>query len=172
MAFAVGVRQHLAEGVVGERLGAAIRMFDAQHFAVGLALQFGGLAQRVGDGDQMLALVETVGGGFTRAILEAFDLGQGVPPQVFGLAGRIDDGVRQAVFAVEVFGFIAQSIDFGDEVALVVVAGLPGAAVGIVHLRDQRSQVVIAVFDCAPERVGDPCAAYFVVRNNSVNMRG
>jgi hypothetical protein len=57
-------------------------MIDAQHFAVGLAFQGSGLTQRVGDGDQVLALVEAVGGVFTRAILEAFDLGQGIPPQV------------------------------------------------------------------------------------------
>jgi hypothetical protein len=50
-------------------------MIDAQHFAVGFAFQGSGLAQRVGDGDQVLALVEAVGGVFTRAILEAFDLG-------------------------------------------------------------------------------------------------
>ena len=117
LAFAVGVRQHLAKGVVGERLGAAVRVVDAQHFAVGLALQRGGLAQRVSDGDQVLAFVEAVGGVFTRAILEAFDLGQGVPPQVFGLVGCIDDGVRQAVVAVEVFGSVTEGVDFGDEVS-------------------------------------------------------
>ena len=117
LALAVGVRQHLAEGVIGERFGAAVRVFDAQHFAVGLALQRGGLAQRVSDGDQVLAFVEAVGGVFTRAILEAFDLGQGVPPQVFGLVGCIDDGVRQAVVAVEVFGSVTEGVDFGDEVS-------------------------------------------------------
>ncbi len=98
-------------------LGAAVRVADAQHFAVGLALQRGGLTQRVGDGDQMLALVEAVGGVFTRAIPEALDLGQGVPPQVFGLVGCIDDGVRQAVVAVEVFGSVTEGVDFGDEVS-------------------------------------------------------
>jgi hypothetical protein len=67
---------------------------------------------------------------------------------------------------------VAEGVDFGDEVTLVVVAGLPGAAVGVVHLRDQRGQVVIAVFDRAPQRVGDPCTACFTVRNNSVNIRG
>ncbi|MNE86721.1 hypothetical protein D3C80_1838470 [compost metagenome] len=49
---------------------------------------------------------------------------------------------------------MTEGVYFGDEVAHVVVAGLPGAAVGVVHLRDQRGQVVIAVFDRAPERVG------------------
>ncbi|MNF86487.1 hypothetical protein D3C84_689250 [compost metagenome] len=129
-------------------------MLDAQHFAVGFAFQCGGLPQRVGDSDQVLAFVEAIGGGFTRAILEALDLGQGVPPQVFGFAGRIDDGVRQAVVTVEVFGGVTEGIDFGDEVALVVVARLPSAAIGVVDLRDQRGQVVIAVFDRAPERIG------------------
>ena len=90
LAFAVGVRQYLAEGVVGEGLGAAVRMIDAQHFAVRLAFQGSGLAQRVGDGDQVLALVEAVGGVFTRTILEAFDLGQGVPLQAFGHAAGVD----------------------------------------------------------------------------------
>ncbi|MNY19184.1 hypothetical protein D3C86_1526050 [compost metagenome] len=148
------MRQYLAEGVVGERFGAAVRVLDAQHFAVGFAFQCGGLPQRVGDSDQVLAFVEAIGGGFTRAILKALDLGQSVPPQVFGFAGRIDDGVRQAVVTVEVFGGVTEGIDFGDEVALVVVARLPGAAIGVVDLRDQRGQVVIAVFDRAPERIG------------------
>jgi hypothetical protein len=57
-------------------------VLDAQHLAVGFAFQRGGLPQRVSDGDQVLAFVEAIRGGFTRAILEAFDLGQGVPPQV------------------------------------------------------------------------------------------
>jgi hypothetical protein len=77
---------------------------DAQHFAVGLAFQRGGLAQRVGDGDQMLALVEAVGGVFTR-VLEAFDLGQGVPPQVFGLVGRVDDCNRGLVATSFALGY-------------------------------------------------------------------
>jgi hypothetical protein len=67
---------------------------------------------------------------------------------------------------------VAEGVDFGDEVTLVVVAGLPGAAVGVVHLRDQRGQVVITVFDRASERVGAPCATCFIVSNNSVNIRG
>jgi hypothetical protein len=67
--------------------------------------------------------------------------------------GRVDDGVWQAIVAVEVFGGVAEGVDFGDEVALGVVAGPPCAAVGVVHLGDQRGQVVIAVFDRAPERV-------------------
>ena len=82
LAFAVGVRQYLAEGVVGKRFGAAVQVLDAQHFAVGFAFQCGGLPRRVGEGDQVLAFVEAIGGGFTRAILKAFDLGQGGPPQV------------------------------------------------------------------------------------------
>jgi hypothetical protein len=49
---------------------------------------------------------------------------------------------------------------------------LPGTAVGIIHLRDQGGQVVITVFDRASERVGAPCAACFIVSNNSVNIRG
>ncbi|WP_416146705.1 hypothetical protein [Pseudomonas viridiflava] len=49
-------------------------MIDAQHFAIGLALKPGGLFQRVGDGDQMVALVVTVVGVLARAVLKAFDL--------------------------------------------------------------------------------------------------
>ncbi|QJI39414.1 hypothetical protein HKK52_00170 [Pseudomonas sp. ADAK2] len=96
-------------------------MLDAQHFAVGFAFQDGGLVQRVGDGDQVMAFVETVVGVFTRAILETFDLGQGVPPQVFLLVRCVDEGVRQAVIAVEVFGFVAQRVDFGDEAKQVIL---------------------------------------------------
>ena len=66
-------------------------MIDAQHLAVGFAFQRGGLTQRISNGDQMLALVEAVRGVFTRAILETFDLGQGVPPQVFGLVAGVHD---------------------------------------------------------------------------------
>ncbi len=57
---------------------------------------------------------------------------------------------------------MAEGVDFGDEVAFVVVTGPPCAAVGGVHLGDQRGQVVIAVFDRAPERVGDPSIAYLL----------
>ena len=112
-------------------------MLDAQHFAVGFAFQSGGLVQGIGDGDEVMAFVEAVPGVFARAVLEAFDLGQGVPPQVFGLVCGVDDGVWQAVVAVEVFGLVAQRIDFGDEVALGVVAGFPGAAVRVIDLGDQ-----------------------------------
>ena len=45
---------------------------------------------------------------------EAIDLGVGVPPQVLGLEVGIDDGVRQAVFAVEVLGLVSHRVDFGD----------------------------------------------------------
>jgi hypothetical protein len=117
------VRQDLAEGVVGEGFGAAVRVLDAQHFAVGFAFQGSSLVQGIGDGDEVMAFVEAVPGVFARAVLEALDLGQGVPPQVFGLVCSVDDGVRQAVIAVEVFGLVAQRIDFGDEVALGVSGG-------------------------------------------------
>ena len=148
------MRQDLAEGVVGEGLGVTVRVLDAQHFAVGFAFQRGGLVQGIGDGDEVMAFVEAVPGVFARAILETFDLSQGVPPQVFGLVCGVDDGVRQAVIAVEVFGLVAQRIDFGDEVALGVVACFPGAAVRVINLRDQGGQVVVLVFDLAPERIG------------------
>ena len=60
------MRQDLAEGVVGEGLGAAVRVLDAQHFAVGFAFQSGGLVQGIGDGDgdEVMAFVEAVPGVF------------------------------------------------------------------------------------------------------------
>jgi hypothetical protein len=75
------------------------------------------------------AVVVAVEGAFARAVLKTLDLRQAVPPQVFGFMRRVDDGVWQTVVAVEVLGFVAEGIDFGDEVALVVVAGSPDAAV-------------------------------------------
>ncbi|WP_346342799.1 hypothetical protein [Pseudomonas sp. MPC6] len=51
------MRQDLAEGVVGEEFSAAVRVLDAQDFAVGFAFQGGGLVQGVGDGDQVVAVV-------------------------------------------------------------------------------------------------------------------
>ncbi|CAM3555823.1 hypothetical protein PSFL111601_28235 [Pseudomonas floridensis] len=86
------------------------------------------LVEGVGDGDQVVAVVVLVIGVLARAVLKAFDLGQCVPPQVFGLQRRIDNGVRQAVIAVEVFGLVAERIEFGD------VGGLPGAAVEVITL--------------------------------------
>ena len=123
------MRQYLAEGVVGKGLGGAIRMIDAQHFAVGFAFEPGRLIQRIGDGNQVLAVVVAVEGAFARAILKTLDLRQAVPPQVFGFMSRVDDGVWQTVVTVEVFGLVAEGVGFGDEVALVVVAGSPDAAV-------------------------------------------
>ncbi len=60
LALAVGVGQDLAQFVVGKGLVGAIRVVDAQHFAVGFALQSGGVVQGVGDGDQMTAIVIAV----------------------------------------------------------------------------------------------------------------
>ncbi|MCY1440344.1 hypothetical protein D9M71_566160 [compost metagenome] len=52
--------EHLAIDVVGEGFRGAVRMTDPQHFTVGLALQRGGLVQRIGHGDQVLTFVVTV----------------------------------------------------------------------------------------------------------------
>ena len=120
-------------------------MADALHFAVGLAFQRGGLVQRVRYRDQVLALVIAVVRALARAVLITLDLGQGVPPQVLGLVGRIDDGVRQAVIAVQVLGHLAEGIDFGEQVALVVVTRSPGAAIRVAGPGHQRGQVVISV---------------------------
>ena len=62
--------------------------------------------------------------------------------------------MRQAIFAVEVFGHLAQRIDFGEQVALVVVARLPRAAIRVGHLGHQGGQVVVFVGDGAAQRVG------------------
>ncbi|MCI3947936.1 hypothetical protein K0038_05049 [Pseudomonas syringae] len=96
----------------------AVQVVDAQHFAVGFAFQRGGVVQGVGDGHQMMAFVIAVISAFARAVLKALDLGQGVPPQVFGLERRVYDGVRQAVVTVEVFGLVAQRVDFSDEAVI------------------------------------------------------
>ncbi|EEB56602.1 hypothetical protein PSPTOT1_2828 [Pseudomonas syringae pv. tomato T1] len=79
---------------------------------------------------------------------------QAVPPQVFGLVGRIDDGVWQAVFAVEVFGLVAKRVGLDQQIASGVVAGLPRAAVGVGRLGHQRGRQMMFVSDLAPERVG------------------
>jgi hypothetical protein len=82
---------------------------DALHFAVGLAFQRGGLVQRVRYRDQVLALIIAVPGALARAVLKTLNLGQGVPPQVLGLVGRVDDGVRQAIFTVMTLSMVGQS---------------------------------------------------------------
>ncbi len=60
LAFAIGVGQDLAQFVVGKGLVGAVRVVDAQHFAVGFAFQRGGVVQGIGDGDQMTAIVIAV----------------------------------------------------------------------------------------------------------------
>ena len=89
--------------VVGECFRDTVRVTNALHLAVGLALQRGGLVQLVRYRDQVLALVIAVVRALARAVLIAFDLGQGVPPQVLGLVGRVDNGDPQASLAVESF---------------------------------------------------------------------
>ncbi|RMV30619.1 hypothetical protein ALP12_01888, partial [Pseudomonas savastanoi pv. phaseolicola] len=74
LAFAIGVGQDLAQFVVGKGLVGAVRVVDAQHFAVGFAFQRGGVVQGIGDGHQMKALVVTVVRAFARTILKALDL--------------------------------------------------------------------------------------------------
>jgi len=104
-------------------------------------LQRGGLVQRIGHGHQLMAFVVTVIGALARAILIALDLGQGVPPQVLRLIGRIDDGMLQAIVAVQVLGQVAQCIGFGQQVVFIVIACL-GGAVRVADLGHQRGQVM------------------------------
>ncbi|MNM91147.1 hypothetical protein D3C81_1034370 [compost metagenome] len=153
LALAVGVAEHLAIDVVGKVFRSAVRMVDAQDFTVRLALQRGGLLQRIGHRHQVLALIVAVAGTFARTVLIALDLGQGVPPQVLGLVVGIDDGVRQAIVAVQVLGQLAQGINLGEQVALVVVTRLPGAAVRVADLGHQGGQVVVFVGDLAAQWV-------------------
>ncbi|MDB5979608.1 MAG: hypothetical protein JWQ69_623 [Pseudomonas sp.] len=47
------------------------RCWIVQYFAVGFSLQSGGLVEGIGDGNEMMAFVETVVGVFARAVLEA-----------------------------------------------------------------------------------------------------
>ena len=104
LALAVGVAEYLAVDVVGEGFGGAVRVADALHFAIGLAFQRGGLVQRVRYRDQVLAFVIAVVRALARAVLITLDLGQGVPPQVLGLVGRIEERVGQVVFPVTAIG--------------------------------------------------------------------
>ncbi|RMR93119.1 hypothetical protein ALP78_101375, partial [Pseudomonas coronafaciens pv. striafaciens] len=154
LAFAIGVGQDLAQFVVGKGLAGAIRMVDAQHFAVGFAFQRGGVVQGIGDGHQVVAFVIAVISAFTRTILKALHLRQVVPPQVFGLERRIDDGVRQAVLTIEVLGLVAQRIDLGNKIAFGIVVSLPGTAIRVIDLSDQRRQVVVLVANTAAQRIG------------------
>ena len=62
--------------------------------------------------------------------------------------------MRQAVIAVQVLGHLAAGIEFGEQVALVVIARLPGAAIRLADLGHQRGQVVIFVGGLAAQRVG------------------
>ncbi|MNE23496.1 hypothetical protein D3C80_1167520 [compost metagenome] len=65
----------------------------------------------------------------------------------------IDDGVRQAIVAVQILSELAQGIGFGKQVALVVVTSLPGAAVRVAGLGHQGGQVVVFVGDLAAQWV-------------------
>ncbi|RML58508.1 hypothetical protein APX70_200039 [Pseudomonas syringae pv. maculicola] len=67
--------------------------------------------------------------------------------------------MRQAVFAVVVLGLVAQRVDFSDEVAPIIVTGLPGAAVGVGDLFDQRGLVVMFEAGGSAQRVGFGCQA-------------
>ena len=134
LAFAVGVGKDLAQCVVGEGFLAAIRVCDAQYLAIGLALEAGDVLQGIDDFDQMLALVVAVPGALARTVLKTLDLSACVPPQVLGLVRRIDDGMRKAILAVEIFGLVGEGIFFSDSIALVVIVGFPDAAVRILTL--------------------------------------
>ncbi len=86
---------------------------------------------------------------------------------------RVDDGVGQAVVAVEVLGLVAEGIDFGEQIALVVVLNLPDAAVGIGYLCHQRGEVMMLVADLAAERIGlfDQACVFIVFQRQRVAVR-
>jgi len=52
-----------------------------------------------------------------------------------------------------VLGHLAEGIDFGEQVALVVAARLPGAAVRVADFGHQRGRVPIFVGGLAAQRV-------------------
>lgn len=99
VASPVSVGRHLAQWVVLEAFYAAVGVFDTQHFALGGALKLGGLAQGIGDGDQVLAVVVAIGSDLAGAILIAGELGKGVPAQGLGFVQWVGNGVGQAVVA-------------------------------------------------------------------------
>ncbi|WP_372242122.1 hypothetical protein [Pseudomonas sp. Fl4BN1] len=66
--------EQLAEGVVG--VVAAVGVFDAQQFAVGLAGQAGGAFQGILDADQMQAFVVSVLAAVAGAVLVLFELAE------------------------------------------------------------------------------------------------
>ncbi len=68
LAFAVGVAEYPTVDVVGEGFRDTVRVTNALHLAVGLALQRGGLVQRVRYRDQVLALVIALIRALARAV--------------------------------------------------------------------------------------------------------
>ncbi|MNN38206.1 hypothetical protein D3C81_1521900 [compost metagenome] len=81
--------------------------------------------------------------------------------------------MRQSILAVEVLGHLAQSIGFGEQVALVVVTRLPGAAIRVADLGHQRGQVVIRVGDLSAQRVGlfEQASEFVVLEGETVAVR-
>lgn len=78
------------------------------------------------------------------------NLSEAVPPQVFGFVGRINDGVWQAIFTVEVFGLVPQCVGFDQKIASGIVTGLPRAAIRESRLGHQRGRQMMLVGDLAP----------------------
>ena len=66
----------------------------------------------------------------------------------------VDDGVRQAVVAVEVLGLVAERIDFSDQVTFIVVAGFPDTTIGERGFSNQRRTEMVLVADLAAQRIG------------------
>lgn len=116
--------------VVGETLRRTVWVDDTHHLTIRLMLQRRALIQHIDHRHQVLAFVIAIPGAIARTVLEALHLSPSVPLQVLGLVRRIDDGVRQVILAVEILRHLPRRVELGKQVVPVIVARLPGAAVG------------------------------------------
>ena len=75
-------------------------------------------------------------------------------PVGFVFVCGVDDGVRQAVVAVEALRLVAECIDFSDQVTFIVVSGFPDTTIGERGFGHQRRTQMVLVADLAPQRIG------------------
>src|SRR3546814_206030 len=165
-------------------LGAAVRQLAAEQAPLGVVAEVGALAEGVGDGLQVAALVVAEPCRVTRTIGVLHQLPERIPAQLFKLAGGVDDFDDLTVGVVAIVGDVAQGIGFGGAVAALIVAVFPAVAGGIgVHQRqgpvfepeggiaaaqrigfaDQVTGLVIAVFIAPALWVGGAEHLAFVV---------
>ncbi|MOA03789.1 hypothetical protein D3C78_1233130 [compost metagenome] len=81
--------------------------------------------------------------------------------------------MRQTVVAVEVLGLVAKRIDIGKQVAFVVVAGFPHAAIREAGFSHQWCGAVVLVADLAAKWVGflDQPAEVVVLEREAIAIR-